>query len=284
MVLYYIVFLAAVQGITEFLPISSSAHLILGRDLLLSIGLPPAQGSAADILAFDIALHVGTLGAVIVYFRRDAAEIFLGLIDGLRGRGGARFRLLLLVIAGTIPIVIVGFLVRDLVSDILRATELIAWTTIVFALALWAADRRHIAKCEPAELTIKDALFVGVLQCLAVIPGVSRAGICMTAGRFLGFDRPLSARFALLLAMPTIAAAGLLTGYDHYRGGNTRLTADSLIGGALAFAFAWIAISLMMRWLRHATYMPFVVYRIALGLFLLVLLYGVGWSPSVPGQ
>jgi undecaprenyl-diphosphatase len=235
MALYYILFLAVVQGITEFLPISSSAHLILGRDLMVALGLPPSDGSAADLLAFDIALHVGTLGAVIAYFWRDVAEMIGGLIDGISGRTGPRFRLLLLVVVATIPIVVVGFLARAIVTDLLRATEIIAWATLLFAFVLWVADRRPTTKHEPVSLTVTDAVTVGLMQCLALIPGVSRAGICMTAGRMLGFDRPLSARFSLLLSMPTIAAAGLLAGYGLYRGGNAHLTADAV----------WVARSLL---------------------------------------
>jgi len=278
--LYYIIFLSVVQGITEFLPISSSAHLILGRDLMIAMGLPQAQGTAADQLVFDIALHVGSLGAVLLYFWRDAAEMVMGLVDGLIGRGGPRFRLLLLIIVGTVPILVVGFLAKDIVAGFLRATEIIAWTTVVFGVALWAADRTKTVKNDPQSITMLDAFIVGVLQCLAIIPGVSRSGITMTAGRLLGLDRPLSARFALLLAMPAITAAGLLAAYDLYKQGNTRLTADAVLGGGVAFVAAWIAVALMMRWLRHANYTPFVVYRIALGLLLLALVYGPGWGAN----
>lgn len=280
MALSYIAFLALVQGITEFLPISSSAHLILGRELLAAAGIPSSIGSEADELAFDIALHVGTLGAVLVYFRRDVGEMVLGLIDGVTGRGGARFRLLLLVGVATLPIVVIGFAAKDLVTYLLRSAEIIAWTTVVFGVALWAADRRPTAKHEPAALTVRDAAIVGLMQCLAIIPGVSRAGICMTAGRMLGFDRPLSARFSLLLALPTIVGAGMLGGWDLYKGGDARLTGDAIVGGVMAFFAAWAAIALMMRWLARATYTPFVVYRIALGIVLLGLIYPAGWSPG----
>jgi undecaprenyl-diphosphatase len=273
MAMYYLIFLAVVQGVTEFLPISSSAHLILGRDLMSAMGLPPAQGTPADELAFDIALHVGSLGAVLLYFRRDAVEMMLGLLDAVRGRSGRRSRLLFLVVVGTLPILVVGFLVKDYVGDLLRAAEVIAWATIVFGIALWVADRAGMAKHKPEAITFRDAFLIGLMQCLAVIPGVSRSGITMTAGRLLGLDRPLSARFALLLAMPAIAAAGTFAIYGLYQQGDTRLTADALIGGGLAFVSAWAAVALMMRWLRDASYTPFVVYRIALGLLLLVLVY-----------
>lgn len=278
---YYILFLAVVQGITEFLPISSSAHLILGRDLLAAIGLPPAEGTAADQLAFDVALHVGSLLAVMLYFRRDVADMIVGLIDGITGKGGERFRLLLLVVVATLPILAVGFLAKDIVTNLLRATEIIAWMTLVFGIVLWVADKAKIAKHDPHAISMRDAFIIGLLQCLAIIPGVSRSGITMTGGRLLGFDRPLSARFASLLALPTIAAAGLLITYDLYRGGDTRLTGHAVLGGVLAFAAAWGAIALMMRWLKRASYMPFVVYRIVLAILLLVLIYAFGWAPSV---
>lgn len=273
MPLIYITVLAAVQGVTEFLPISSSAHLILSRDLLAGLGLQAADGSAGDQLAFDIALHVGSLLAVVAYFWRDVLEMIAGIFDGLTGRGGPRLHLLLLVLVATVPVVLLGFVARDLVVGFLRNTEVIAWTTILFGLLLWFADRQVPARDSVGELRYRDALIVGLFQVIAVIPGVSRSGICMTAGRFLGFDRPLSARFASLLAIPTISAAGLLAGYELYSGGNARLTSDALIGGLLAFVFALVAIALMMGWLRRSTYLPFVVYRLALGLILLAVVY-----------
>lgn len=276
MALYYVVFLAILQGVTEFLPISSSAHLVLGRELMLAVGLPAAAGTAADQLAFDVALHVGSLGAVVLYFRRDALEMVAGLMDGITGKGGPRFRLLLLVIVGTAPILAVGFLAKEIVANFLRSAEIIAWTTLLFGIALWLADQAKPEKHEPDNVSMKDAFIIGLVQCLAIIPGVSRSGIAMTAGRLLGLNRPLSARFALLLAIPTIAGAGLLITYDLYKVGDTHLTADAVLGGALAFLAAWIAITLMMRWLQHASYTPFVVYRVALGLMLLALVYGGG--------
>ena len=282
MALPYILFLAIVQGITEFLPISSSAHLILGRDLMEATGLAVSQGTAADQLAFDIALHVGTLLAVILYFWRDIAEMILGFFDGITGKAGPRFHLLVMVIVATLPIVVVGFVAKDLVTNMLRSTAIIAWMTIIFGVVLWVADRFVPTRSTTSEISYAGAIFIGAMQCLAIVPGVSRSGITMTAGRFLGFDRPLSARFALLLSVPTIAAAGLLIGVDLFQAGDARLTADALIGGALAFVSALVAIALMMRWLRSASYMPFIIYRLALGLILIVLIYGFGWAPVHP--
>jgi undecaprenyl-diphosphatase len=187
-----------------------------------------------------------------------------------------------MVIVATIPIVIIGFLAKDLVTHMLRSTEIIAWMTLIFAFVLWAADRVEPTRETTSDITLGGALIVGFMQCLAIVPGVSRSGITMTAGRYLGFDRPLSARFALLLSVPTIAAAGMLVVFDLYEAGDAHLTADALVGGVLSFVSALTAIALMMRWLRHASYMPFIVYRVALGILLLVLIYGFGWAPVQP--
>ncbi|ESR26132.1 undecaprenyl-diphosphate phosphatase [Lutibaculum baratangense] len=280
MVIVYIVFLAIVQGVTEFLPISSSAHLILGRDLMNALGVAEWTASPADELAFDVALHIGSLGAVVVYFWRDVVDMAHGALDGIRGRFGERFHFLLLLVIATIPIMVVGLLAKDLVTELLRSTQIIAWTTILFGILLWVADRQVVTVTSAHRLLVRDAVIVGLLQCLALIPGVSRSGICMTTGRALGMDRPLSARFATLLSLPTILGAGLLATLDLYRSGDTRLTVEAILGGLVAFVAAYVAIKLMMSWLRRADYLPFVMYRIALGLLLLVLIYGFGWQPA----
>lgn len=267
------VFLALVQGITEFLPISSSAHLILGRALLAALGVELDAMTPGEELALDIALHVGSLGAVIVYFRRDIWMLVLGLLDGLTGKGGKRFRLLCVVIAASIPIVIIGFAAKDLVTDHARSITIIGWTTVVFGVALWFSDRTAQTKSDIESLSWRDALIVGLAQCLAIVPGVSRSGICMTAGRAAGLDRPLSARLAMLLSIPTILGAGVLAGYDLYKAGNAQVTGDAIFGGILAFFAALAAIALLMRWLKRQTYTPFVLYRVILGGALLGLVY-----------
>lgn len=266
-------FLALVQGITEFLPISSSAHLILGRYVLAALGFAVTEMSAAEELALDIALHVGSLGAVLVYFWKDIRELLLGVFDGLTGKGGERFRLVLVVIAASLPIVVVGFAAKDLVTEFGRAISILAWMTIIFGVMLWFADRAPQRQSNLHALSWRDAMIVGLAQCLAIIPGVSRSGICMTAGRLVGLDRPLSARLALLLSIPTILGAGVLGGYDLYKAGNAQLTSDALFGAVLAFFAAWGAIALLMNWLKHQSYTPFVIYRVILGVVLLGLIY-----------
>lgn len=276
----YLLILSVVQGVTEFLPISSSAHLILVRDLFAALGLPMWEGSQADELALDVALHVGSLGAILLYFWRDVVQLLIGLADAIRLRGTAASRMLFLLIVATLPILVVGFLMKDVITFMLRSAEIIAWTTLIFGLLLYVADRQPEREHDIGHMNFRQAIVLGLAQCLALIPGVSRSGIAMTAGRVVGLNRPLSARFALLLSLPTIAGAGLLATVDLYRAGDARLTGEALLGGFFAFIAAWIAVALLMKWLRHFSYTPFVVYRVALGLLLLVLIYGVGWVPG----
>ncbi len=280
MIWTYLLMLSVVQGVTEFLPVSSSAHLILARDLFAALGVPMWEGSQADELALDIALHVGSLGAILLYFWRDLAQLFVGLADAVRLKGTAASRMLVLLVSATLPILVVGFLIKDVVTFMLRSAEIIAWTTIIFGLLLYVADRRPEREDDIGQMNFRQVIVIGLAQCLALIPGVSRSGIAMTAGRIVGLDRQLSARFALLLSLPTIAGAGLLGTIDLYRAGDARLTGEALMGGFLAFIAAWIAVVLLMNWLKRFSYTPFVFYRLALGFFLLVLIYGFGWSPG----
>ena len=168
--------------------------------------------------------------------------------------------------------IIIGFLAKDLLTDNVRTVEIIGWTTLIFGILLWAADR--VADKLPLEnLGYGRALLIGFAQVLALIPGVSRSGICMTMGRAVGLNRVDAARFALLLSIPTILGAGALAGLDLYAAGDVQLEQDALIGGLLAFVSAWLAIIFMMRWLKEATFLPFVIYRLILGAILLSFAY-----------
>lgn len=264
--------LALVQGVTEFLPISSSAHLVLTRAAWTGLGLEAPPPDPVGELALDVALHVGTLAAVALYFRRDLAQLIVGGVALLGGRRDGPARLAWLVLVATVPAFFAGALLKDFISGNLRGLEVIAWTTLIFGLALGWADRRA-TDLRLDALSWKGALFVGAAQAAALVPGVSRSGVAMTAGRWLGLDRQEAARFALLLALPTIAGAGALAGLDLYQA-DAALGADAAIGAVLAFFAAYAAIWLMMRWLRNASFLPFVIYRVALGLVLLWLAYG----------
>lgn len=260
-----IVVLALVQGITEFLPISSSAHLIL---------VPALTGWRDQGLLMDVAVHVGTLLAVIVYFRRDVLRLIRGGFQVLGLRYGPDARLALQIVVATIPVVIAGFLMKDLIATELRSTTLIIATTAGFGLLLALADRQAGAAdgALPA-LGWRDVVIIGLAQALALVPGVSRSGITITAALFLGLRRTEAARFSLLLSIPTTLAAGTLAGIDLVRSGDAALQSDAVLAGLLAFASALAAIAAMMAWLKQASFTPFVVYRLGLAVFLALLVF-----------
>lgn len=272
MPLLLLVVLAVVQGVTEFLPISSSAHLVLTREAWGGAGLAGGSVDPAAELTLDVALHVGTLFAVMAYFWRDVRELIIGGIGLLTGKRNDASRLAWLVLVATIPAFIAGAAFKGYISDNLRGIEIIAWTTLIFGVLLGVADRQPTSK-RTLDLTWKTALGVGLAQATALIPGVSRSGVAMTAGRFLGLSREEAARYALLLALPTVAGAGALAGLDLYKE-DAQVGMDAAIGAVLSCIAAYIAIWLMMRWLKHASFMPFVIYRVILGCVLLWIAYG----------
>jgi undecaprenyl-diphosphatase len=265
MPLLHLVLLALVQGITEFLPISSSGHLIL---------VPHITGWSDQGLIIDAAVHVGTLGAVIIYFWRDMLAMTIGAGELARGRMTDGARLALYIVAATIPVVIAGLLLKDIVETQLRSVEIIAWTTLIFGVALWAADRFCERQRRLGSLNLPHALIIGLAQAIALIPGTSRSGITMTAARALGYERTDAARFSMLLSIPTIIGAGVLVGRDLVKAGDLALGADAAIAAGLSFVAALAAIALLMRWLSFATFTPFAVYRVLLGIGLLVWVYG----------
>jgi undecaprenyl-diphosphatase len=223
-------------------------------------------------LVMDVSLHVGTLAAVMLYAWRDLWRMLTGVIQGLGGNRGEGWHLAWQLVLATIPVVLVGALAQDLITDKLRTIEVIAWTTVIFGIVLWLADRATTRLALP-QLGYSRAILVGAAQVLALVPGVSRSGICMTFGRFLGMNRVDAARFSLLLSIPTIIGAGTLAGIDLYKTEDAQLGIDALIGVGLSFSCAWLAILLMMRWLARATFLPFVLYRLALGALLLAIVY-----------
>lgn len=277
MPLIYIIVLALVQGVTEFLPISSSAHLIFVDQLFAGSGMAVAAHTPQEELAMHIAVHIGTLAAVLVYFRGDVLAMIVGALRGLGGNRGPGARLAWQIVVATLPVVVVGFLYKDLITLSLRTVELIGWTTLLFGVVLYVADRLGGTRRDVPDMTMLHALLIGASQILALVPGVSRSGITMTMGRALGYDRRESARFSLLLSIPAIAGAGVLGVKDLYETGNATLTMGAVIAALLAFSTALMAIALMMRWLRMASFTPFVVYRVLLGVAILIAVYGFGW-------
>ncbi len=266
MTLLQILVLAVVQGITEFLPISSSGHLVL---------VPALTGWPDQGLDMDVAAHVGTLLAVLLYFRRDVWGMAVGLTRIARGRRDPLGRLAVQVIIATVPVVVAGFLLRDVIATFGRAIAVIGWTTLVFGVLLWVVDRLCMTVKRAEHMSWSDTVVIGMAQALALVPGTSRSGITMTAARVLGYERGEAARLSMLLSIPTILGAGVLSGWHIAESGDWQLTHAALIAAGLAFLSALVAIALLMAWLKRATYTPFALYRIALGLGLLAWAYGL---------
>jgi undecaprenyl-diphosphatase len=266
--------LALVQGLTELLPISSSAHLILTWEVFARLEQPVDLGGQQELM-LDIAGHIGTLAAIVLYFWRDVLAILAGAFRLLTGRLDRGSRLFLLVLISAIPAAVAGFLIKDLAAEELRLVELIAWTQIGFGLLLYLADRIGMTIRKIEHLRIVDVVVLGLAQALALVPGTSRSGITMTAGRFLGLERSEAARFSFLMAMPTIAGAGILAGLDLAAMGeaSAALGTDALITAALSFFASLAAVAFLMAWIRRQSFTIFVVYRVALGAFLLWLVY-----------
>lgn len=265
MTLEQIILLALIQGITEFLPISSSAHLNLVH-LLTPL---PDQGAV-----MDVAVHVGSLAAVMIYFRHDVADLFMGLVDLARGRFTARARVLVLLAAATVPIFAAGLaMVKLELVDSVRTVAVIAWANLIFAVPLYLADRFCRLDRKMGDMSWRDAILVGLAQVFSVLPGASRSGVTMTMARFLGYQRTEAARFSMLLSIPTILGLGLATAVEVAGSGDAMLQADAVIGAFLSFAAALVSIAAMMALLRRTDMLAFVIYRVVLGVVLLAVLY-----------
>jgi undecaprenyl-diphosphatase len=274
--LLHIAILAVIQGITEFLPISSSGHLVLAWEAFDAMQMNAVEQAERDRLTLDIAVHVGTLAAVCLYAWREVGQMAGGVARLALGRWTPGARLAALVVLGSLPLILVGGLFKDSVTAHLRDTAVVAWATIGFGLVLYVADRSTMTFRRIDHMTFNAGLAIGLAQVLALIPGTSRSGITMTAARALGFERVEAARFSLLLAIPAILGAGTLAGLDLYESGNVVLGHEALVGAVLSFLVALVAIVLMIGWLRRASFTPFVVYRILLGGVLLWWVYGPG--------
>lgn len=265
MELWHIIVLAVIQGLTEFLPVSSSAHLILPSQLL---GWPD-QG-----LAFDVAVHVGTLAAVVWYFRREVTRLTVAWAgDTLQRRVGQDSGLAWAVIVGTIPAGLAGLLLDDLIETELRSTLVIALSTIGFGLVLWWADAAGRRSRDLPALGMRDAVIIGLAQALALIPGTSRSGITITAGLLLGLKREAAARFSFLLSIPLILAAGLLKTLELVGEGAGADWSAILLGTLFSFISALVCIHLFLTFLERIGMLPFVIYRLLLGGLLLLMLW-----------
>ena len=252
-----------VQGLGEFLPISSSAHLII---------LPWVAGWQDPGLAFDVALHLGTLLSLLIYFRVDLLRLgraFFASIGERRIGADPDRRLAWLVVLGSIPGALIGFLFEHAAEEYLRDPAAIAGTMIALGILLFLADSMA-SRLRPLDrLSLRDALFIGLGQACAIIPGVSRSGSTITVGRLCGLEREAAARFSFLLAAPIVAGAGLVKLPKMIKAGGMNLSV--VVGVIVSALVGYLAIGVLLRWVRTRSYLPFTIYRIAFGLAVLAL-------------
>jgi undecaprenyl-diphosphatase len=266
MPLLHLIIISLIQGVTEFLPVSSSGHLAL---------YPLLSGAPDQGLSLDVAAHVGTLFAVIIYFRADVVAAARGgvfLVSGRSERPEARLALLLILSA--IPLIIAGVALSVLgLTDVLRSVAVIGWATIIGGAILWWADGQ-VERQAGDDWRLSHAMAMGIAQVFALIPGASRSGVTMTMARWLGYDRTCAARLSMLMSIPAIMAAGGYTALKLLQTGDLAIGGDAAIAVGLSFISALLALSVMMRMLRTWTMTPFVLYRFALGAALLWVAYG----------
>jgi undecaprenyl-diphosphatase len=259
-----IIVLALIQGITEYLPVSSSGHLIL---------VPALTGWQDQGVVTDMVTNLGTLFATIIYFWRDVVAMFWGFFDLVKRRSSYNSMLVTNVIIGTIPIIVAGVFLKVTHLDLyIRSPFLVAVNSIVFGLLLYAADAYGLFRRTVRDLTWKTSLIIGIAQMFSLSPGTSRSGVTMTAGRALGFVRPEAARFSFLLSIPANAAASIFVIGNAVKSGE-HMTASVIITGILTFFIGLGTITLLMRWVRSTSFLPFVIYRVVLGGALLGLIY-----------
>jgi undecaprenyl-diphosphatase len=266
MTLFQLLIVSIVQGVTEFLPISSSGHLIL---------LPQVTGGPDQGLAIDVAVHVGTLFAVVIYFWPQVQTALVGTGRLFRGKAdtpGARLALYLIL--ATIPAMIAGLAIKVTGLDAaFRSVAVVGWTTLLFGLVLWWADSTGYEDKKAEGWNLRDAMIMGLAQCLALVPGTSRSGITITAARKLGYARSDAAALAMLMSIPVIIASGTVLSIDVAAQGNWSIAQDAAIAAAFAFVAALAALALMFRLLRSVSFLPYVIYRIGLGVVLLIWAY-----------
>jgi undecaprenyl-diphosphatase len=266
MTLFHLFLVAAIQGLTEFLPISSSGHLIL---------LPSVTGMYDQGQVIDVAAHVGTLFAVVLFFWRDVKLALFGTGRLLRGKIDTQGAWLALCLGiATVPVIVIGLIISVTgISDMMRSVAVIGWAMLIFGLVLYWADQTGETVKTAEQWTLKDALTMGLWQAVALIPGTSRSGITITAARYLGYAREDGTRLSMLMSIPTIIASGALLGVDVVRTANAGAARDGAIVAVFSFFAALIALSFMMRMLKTVSFTPYVIYRVVLGLILLVIAY-----------
>ena len=248
-----ILILSAIQGISEFLPVSSAAHLVL---------VSKYYAFTNQSLLIDICLHLGSLIAIIVYFGND-------LFHFIKNK-----KFLIKILIGTIPIIPIGYIIYQTgLIDQLRNLKIIGWMSLIFGIFLYVSDKSKVTKKIDTEFNNKSAVFIGLFQVLALIPGVSRSGITITAGRMLGFNRFDSTKISFFLSIPTLFAASIIGIHNIYKEGSTELNFLAIIAVIFSFIFSYITIAIFFSFVRKFSLSIFVIYRIALSILILGVVY-----------
>jgi undecaprenyl-diphosphatase len=263
------VILGLVQGLTEFLPISSSAHVQIVETLL---GLNSSTGiSKAQLTAFIATIQLGTELAVLIFFWRDITRIIAAFFGGLFGsrKKESDYRLGWLIIIGSLPVIVIGLAFKHVIENDLRNLWVIALTLVIFGLVLGFADRVGKKQKSIESLTTRDGVLFGLGQALAVIPGVSRSGGTISVGLFLGYTRAAAARYSFLLAIPAVLASGLYEFYGSYKDLPSDLLTATAVSTVVAFAVGYAVIAVLLKYLARGSFMPFVIWRLLVGVALI---------------
>ena len=270
------IILGIVQGLTEFLPVSSSAHVQIASELMQVPGLSDKNSATT---AFIATIQLGTEAAVLIYFAKDIARLVKAWFRGVfnsKHRGNADYRMAWLVIIASIPVGLAGYLLREFIQETVRTLWVVAFTMILFAAILYLADRYGRKQKEVSDMTINTALGFGLGQALAVIPGVSRSGASISFGLFAGFNRAAAARFSFLIGIPAVLASGLIEFKDSYQQLDAAAWSGTIVATITSFVVGYAVIAGLLKYLNKGSFMPFVIWRLVVGIALLIMLSN-GW-------
>jgi undecaprenyl-diphosphatase len=270
------IILGIVQGLTEFLPVSSSAHVQIFSELMQVPGLSDKNSATT---AFIATIQLGTEAAVLIYFAKDIARLLKAWFKGLfnsAARENADYKMAWLVIFASIPVGLIGYLLREFIQETVRTLWVVAFTMIIFAIILFLADYYGKRQKEIKDMTFNTALGFGLGQALAVIPGVSRSGASISFGLFAGFNRAAAARFSFLIGIPAVLASGLIEFSDSYQQLDEAALSGTIVATITSFVVGYLVIAGLLKYLNKGSFMPFVIWRLIVGVALLVMLSN-GW-------
>jgi undecaprenyl-diphosphatase len=270
------IILGIVQGLTEFLPVSSSAHVQIASELMRVPGLSDKNSATT---AFIATIQLGTEAAVLIYFAKDIARLLKAWFKGLfnsSARDNADYKMAWLVIFASIPVGVIGYVLREFIQETVRTLWVVAFTMIIFAIILFLADHYGRKQKEIKDMTFNTALGFGLGQALAVIPGVSRSGASISFGLFAGFNRAAAARFSFLIGIPAVLASGLIEFSDSYQQLDEAALSGTIVATITSFVVGYAVIAGLLKYLNKGSFMPFVIWRLIVGVALLIMLSN-GW-------